>query len=227
MHRDVAVEVIKKMMKTDMVLAKECASRLIVAMLPQLENQEAALVEQFSSLTAGDSPQYKIVCAKYLHEVLQGVKGKEEIGKLIDIIYNDGDDLAKIYGLKGLIDYYDVNPNMCLTKFKNLSVLNSWRINIKICEYMGTIAAKCTRPHFKLIFEPTILKFMTSSEPELRAACCTTLVPLAASMTEEEQKGKFLNSLRKLSVDPVDYVKGKAYLRQLNSPKISCCCAAP
>ena len=88
---------------------------------------------------------------------------KEEVGRLIDIVYNEGDDLAKIHGLRGLIEYYDVSPNICLAKFKNLSVLNSWRINIKICQLMPVIAAKCTRPHFKLIFEPTILKYMASS----------------------------------------------------------------
>lgn len=147
-----AVEAIKKLMRTDMVLAKECATRLIVAMLPHLESQEAALFEQFSTLISGDNLQYRIICGKYLYEVLQGIKCKEEAGKVIETIYNEGDDLAKIYGLRGLIEYYDVNPNMCLTKFKSLSIVNSWRINIKICELINTIAAKCTKPHFKLIF---------------------------------------------------------------------------
>ncbi len=81
----------------------------------------------------------------------------------MDNIYNEGDELAKIYGLKALVDYYDVNSNSCLTKFKNLSVYNSWRINIKICDSIDDIFAKCTKPHFKLIFEPTLLKFMASN----------------------------------------------------------------
>ena len=72
-----AVEAIKKMMRTDMVLAKECATRLIVAMLPHLESQEAVLFEQFSTLISGDNPQYRIICGKYLYEVLQGIKCKE------------------------------------------------------------------------------------------------------------------------------------------------------
>ena len=38
-QKDGAVETIKKLMKTDMVLAKECATRLIVTMLPLLQDQ--------------------------------------------------------------------------------------------------------------------------------------------------------------------------------------------
>jgi hypothetical protein len=64
--------------------------------------------------------------------------------------------------MRALIDYYDVNPNSCLTKFKNLSVYNSWRINIKICDNIDVIASKCSKPHFKLIFESTLLKFIAS-----------------------------------------------------------------
>lgn len=86
--------------------------------------------------------------------------------------------------MKALIDYYDVNPNSCLTKFKNLSVYNSWRINIKICDHIDAIANKCSKPHFKLIFESTLLKFIASPEPELRAASCKTLSALTKNMSE-------------------------------------------
>lgn len=58
---------------------------------------------------------------------------------MLDTIYNEGDDLAKIYALKGLIDFYDVNPTASLAKFKNLAVVNSWRINMKICELAAVI----------------------------------------------------------------------------------------
>jgi len=77
-----------------------------------------------------------------------------------------------------------VSSNACLTKFKNLSVLNSWRINIKICDAIDIIAAKTTKPHFKLIFEPILLKFMISAEPELRAASCKTLAAMTKNMSE-------------------------------------------
>ena len=76
-HKDVGVEVIKKMMKPDMAIPKECAAQLIVVMIPVLDNQESVLLEQYSSLLNGNNPQYRIICAKYLHEVLEKVKIKE------------------------------------------------------------------------------------------------------------------------------------------------------
>lgn len=87
------------------------------------------------------------------------------MGKWLECIYNEGDDLAKIYAMKALVDYYDVSSNFCLTKFKNLSVLNSWRINIRICDLIDSITSKITKAHFKLIFEPALLKVMASTEP--------------------------------------------------------------
>jgi hypothetical protein len=87
--------------------------------------------------------------------------------------------------MKALVDYYDISSNFSLTKFKNLSVVNSWRINIKICDLIDVISTKITKPHFKLIFEPILLKFMVSSEPELRAASCKTLSAVTKSLSEE------------------------------------------
>ena len=67
--------------------------------------------------------------------------------------------------MRALIDYYDVNPNSCLTKFKNISIYNSWRINIKLCDHIDLIVSKCSKAHFKLIFEGALMKFITSTEP--------------------------------------------------------------
>lgn len=126
---------------------------------------------------------------------------------MLETIYNEGDELCKIYAMKGLIDYYEVSSNSCLTKFKNLTILNSWRININICSSIELIAARTTKPHFKLIFEPTLIKFLLSPEPELRAAASQTLPALARNMTEEELKSRLLPTLKKLTADSVDYVK--------------------
>ncbi len=52
---------------------------------------------------------------------------------MIEVIYSDNDDLPKIYSLKALVDYYAVNNNVSMAKFKTLLVLNNWRINVKIC----------------------------------------------------------------------------------------------
>ena len=126
----------------------------------------------------------------------------------MDKIYSDGGDLEKIYALEALVDYYEVNSNFCLTKFKHLAVFNSWRINIKISELAQKLGDKMSKAHFKLILEPIYLKFMVSNEPELRSASCQTLNSVCKHMSDEEQKGKLLNILKKLSTDQVDYVKG-------------------
>ena len=52
---------------------------------------------------------------------------------MLEIIYNDNDDLPKIFALEALVNYYNVNANMVMTKFKNLLLMNNWRINVKIC----------------------------------------------------------------------------------------------
>jgi hypothetical protein len=130
----------------------------------------------------------------------------------LDNLYNEGDELSKIHAMRALVDYYDVNNNSCLTKFKNLSVQGSWRINIKVCDQLDVIFGKCTKAHFKLIFEPTLLKFMASNEPELRASSCKTLAAVSKNMSDEEQKSKLLPNIKKLAADPVDYVKGISLL---------------
>jgi hypothetical protein len=97
--------------------------------------------------------------------IIKNLKSKEDIPKILEAIYSEGDELTKIHALSALVEFYEFNNNFALTKFKNLSVINSWRINIKICEIAEVAAQKITKPHFKLIFEPMLLKFMTSVEP--------------------------------------------------------------
>lgn len=94
-----------------------------------------------------------------------------------------------------------------LTKFKHLAILNSWRINIRICELAPIISEKVTKAHFKLIFEPIYLKFMTSSEPELRSAACQTIAAVCKNLGEDEHKSKLQPILKKLAGDQIDFVK--------------------
>lgn len=185
------------------------------------ESLEGGFLELYSGLISSDNAQHKIIGAKYLQDLLKAVRAREEIGKLLDVVYNEGDDLSKIHGMRALIDYYEVNSNSCLTKFKNLTVLNSWRVNIKLCDNIDLIAAKCSKPHFKLIFEPALLKFASSVEPELRAASCQALSALLKNMSEEEQKTKVLPCVKKLGSDPVDYVKSKVCGMQLSCRRTS------
>lgn len=51
------------------------------------------------------------------------------------------------------------------------------------------------------------LKFMSSNEPELKAASCKTIAAVCKNMTDEEQKSKLQVSLKKLSADQTEYVK--------------------
>ena len=82
---------------------------------------------------------------------------------MFESIYNDVDDLPKLLALNALVDYYEFNPNMVLSKLKNIIAIQSWRLNLKICELINTISAKFNKTHFKTIVEPAIFKFLTSS----------------------------------------------------------------
>ena len=84
---------------------------------------------------------------------------------MLDTIFNEGEDLAKIFAIEALLNYYEFNNNLSLTKFKNMAIINSWRINIKICEFSEQICLKVSKVHFKTVFEPMFLKFMSSTEP--------------------------------------------------------------
>lgn len=56
------------------------------------------------------------------------------------------------------------------------------------------------------------MKFIASNEPELRAAACRTLAPLAKHLSDEEQKSKLMGCIKKLASDNVDYVKGNHFV---------------
>ena len=112
-----------------------------------------------------DQPAYRIIGSRYVSKLLENVKTKEETGKFLELLYNDTDDLPKIFALEALVSYYAVNPNLVMTKFKSLFVINNWRVNIKICEVMGFAAKVFSKPHLKSTFEANLLKFLDSSEP--------------------------------------------------------------
>jgi hypothetical protein len=65
-NKDLAVESAKKLMKTEMNVAKECAALLIPSLIAAHESLEASLLEIYATLLFGDSPQQKIIAAKYL-----------------------------------------------------------------------------------------------------------------------------------------------------------------
>lgn len=71
---------------------------------------------------------------------------------MLEIIYNDNDDLPKIYALEALVSYYSVNPNLSMGKFKNLLALNNWRINAKICDAVPLALKVISKANFKATF---------------------------------------------------------------------------
>ena len=71
---------------------------------------------------------------------------------MLEIIYNDTDDLPKIYALEALVNYYPVNANLVLAKFKALFIANNWRVNIKICEIVQMAGKVFSKPHLKSTF---------------------------------------------------------------------------
>lgn len=100
-------------------------------------------------------------------------------------MYNDTDDLPKIFALEALASYYTINANMTLVKFKSLFAVNNWRINIKICEVVPLVVKLFSKAHVKSTFEASLVKFLDSQEPELRAKACSVVKFLASIMSEE------------------------------------------
>lgn len=68
------------------------------------------------------------------------------------MIFNETDDLPKIWALEALMRYYAVNSNIALSKFKALFVINNWRINMKICENIHIASKTFSKVHFKSTF---------------------------------------------------------------------------
>jgi hypothetical protein len=44
-------------------------------------------------------PSYKITASKFIPKLLNAVKNKEEVGKMLEVIFSDNEDLPKIYAL--------------------------------------------------------------------------------------------------------------------------------
>lgn len=112
-----------------------------------------------------------------------------------------------MFALEALANFYPVNPNAVLAKFKALFVINNWRINIKICEVVNVAAKVFSKAHLKSTFEASLLKFLDSQEPELRAKSCNSLKVLASIMSEEDIRKILIPAVKRLSNDQVDYVK--------------------
>ena len=99
-----------------------------------------------------DVPTYKIIASKVMCSLLDKVKNKEEIGKILEVIYSDSDDLPKIFAMEALVNYFPTNNNFVTGKFKLMLAANNWRINAKICEVVPHCAKNFTKTAFKTTF---------------------------------------------------------------------------
>lgn len=92
------------------------------------------------------------------------VQNKEEILKMMDIIYNDSEDLPKLLTIDVLLQMYQVNSNNALSKLKTLVCTGTWRMNIRLCEFSEEFSSTISKNHFKLLLEPYFLKMLASED---------------------------------------------------------------
>ena len=83
---------------------------------------------------------------------------------MIDLIYNDSEDLPKLLTIDTLLQLYQINSNSVLAKLKTLICSGAWRVNIRLCEFAGEMGKTLNKNHFKLLMEPCFLKMMTSED---------------------------------------------------------------
>ena len=126
---------------------------------------------------------------------------------MIDLIYNDSEDLPKLLTIDTLLQLYQINPNSVLSKLKTLICSGTWRTNIRLCEFAGQMGNTLSKSHFKLLMEPCFLKMMTSEDNETRAAACPSLPEIAKNMSPDESYTRLFPIMVKLSEDKVNFVK--------------------
>lgn len=125
---------------------------------------ESTFLETYKSIVFSENPSFRIIAAKHLKKLTQNITNKEQICKIIDIFFNDSEDLPKLLVIDSLLFLYSSNPNYVLNKLKILICMGTWRINLKLCEFAEEFSKFLSRPHFKTLFQPTFLKMMTSED---------------------------------------------------------------
>ena len=106
----------------------------------------------------------RIIAAKYLKDLTERVKNQDEIMKIVELIFNDSEDLVKLLCIDTLILLYKSNPNLVMNKLKYLFSLNTWRINLKLCEMGYKFAEVLSKTHFKVLIEPSFLKLLATDD---------------------------------------------------------------
>ena len=98
-----------------------------------------------------DKPSYRIIAAKHLSKLCSRANNKEEIVKMMDIVFNDTEDLPKLLSIEVLLQLYSVNANSVLSKIKALVCIGTWRVNIRLCEFSEEFTKVLSKNHYKLL----------------------------------------------------------------------------
>jgi len=96
-----------------------------------------------------ENSSYRITASKYLKDLSQNARNKEEISKIVDVFFNDCEDLPKLFAIDSLLHLYSFNSTMVMAKLKILISMNSWRVNIRLCSYANQLAETLSKNHFK------------------------------------------------------------------------------
>lgn len=91
--KDLALDTVKKLMKADMNVTKECTLQLISNLYPTLESNENVIMDLYSPMFNSDNPQTRIIATKFLNNFLKNVKNKEDLTKIFDKVYSEGGEL--------------------------------------------------------------------------------------------------------------------------------------
>jgi serine/threonine-protein phosphatase 2A regulatory subunit A len=159
---------------------------------------------------AGDSNfQMRKIATKHLKTVITNVKESHPVlAKIISNLLNDREDLIKMMALEGAVKYFPENPITVLDSLRNMLTLNSWRINMKVCEELPELLQQTTKQQFRTYIEQAYMKFLTHEEPELRAAACTCLEAVCQSMEVSDIVRLIIPAIQKLSIDVKPFVRG-------------------
>ena len=206
-HSDGYLDTIKKMAKMNMVVSKECTAILVAEAIEKVPHLEETLLEIYKTLIFSEVPAFRIIGAKHLSKLCTRANNKEEILKMVDLIYNDSEDLPKLLTIDTLLQLYPVNSTSVLSKLKTLICMGNWRTNLRLCEFATEYSTILSKNHYKVLFEPYFLKLMSSEDVEIKAAACGSMAGLAKNMTPEETVSKLLPIMVKLGEDKAPLVK--------------------